>query len=75
MNVQAIEEELNRLYQYEIDKYVNECNIFKKAGFRIYRNSKGIHKVVPPAKKTKEPFNKVDFNEAFGGIFGDIFGG
>lgn len=75
MGVQTIEEELNRLYQYEIDKYVNECNIFKKAGFRIFRNSEGVHKVIPPAKKTEKPFNKVNFNEAFGGIFGDIFGG
>lgn len=73
MNVQAIEEELNRLYQYEIDKYANECNIFKKAGFKIYRNSEGIHKVIPPVKKTEEPFNNVNFND-FWWYIGKYFG-
>lgn len=74
MNVQAIEEELNRLYRYEIDKYANECNIFKKAGFRIYRNSEGIHRIIPPAKKTNEPFDNVNFNDYWWYI-GKYFGG
>lgn len=73
MGVQTIEEELNRLYQCEIDKYVNECSIFKKAGFRIFRNPEGIHKVIPPAKKIEEPFNNVNFND-FWWYIGKYFG-
>lgn len=45
-NIKAIEDELNRLYEYEIDKYLDECNVLKKMGFKIYRNSDGVHKVV-----------------------------
>ena len=67
-NIKAIEDELNRLYEYEIDKYLDECNVLKKMGFKIYRNSDGIHKVVKPVKNS-------DVRDFINGIFGtNIFG-
>lgn len=72
-NTDTIAEELNRLYEFEMDKYINECNIFKGAGFRIFRNSEGKHKVVAPQKA--EPLKNDDIYKVFGGVFGDIFGG
>ncbi len=72
MDNETIAEELDRLYQYEMDKYLNECNFFKKAGYKIYRNPEGKHKVVKPVKK--EDY-KTAFSNAFGDIFGEIFGG
>ena len=51
-NIKAIQDELDRLYEFEIDKYIDECNQLKKIGFKIYRNSDGIHKVVAPVRKS-----------------------
>lgn len=69
MNVQTIAEELNRLYEFEIDKYISEVNYWKNKQYTIYRNDAGQHKVVEPVK-----YNN-DINKAFNGIFQDIFKG
>lgn len=71
MNTEVIENKLNELYQTNLDQYTNECNIFKKAGFKIYRNSKGIHKVNKPQKETD--YKKM-FGNDVGSMFSDIFG-
>lgn len=72
MNTNVIIEELDRLYKFDIDKYLKECDSLKKMGVRIFRNSDGKHKVIAPASKTKY---SNDFYGAFGDIFGNIFGG
>lgn len=72
MGVEAFVDELNRLYEFDIDKYVKECDDLKRMGYKIYRNSEGKHKVVKPVKK--EDY-KTAFSDAFGDIFGEIFGG
>ena len=71
MGVDTIANELNRLYQFDVDKYVSECNKWKKLGYRIYRNSEGQHKVVEPPKNMYTQM----FGSEFGNIFADIFGG
>lgn len=70
MNVNIIETELNKLYKYEMDKYISECDHWKSMGYKIYRNSNGQHKVVAPIRA-----QQVDINNAFGGIFANIFSG
>ena len=52
VNIKTIQDELDRLYEFEIDKYVDECNQLKKMGFKIYRNNDGIHKVVKSVKNS-----------------------
>ena len=37
VNTGIIVEELNRLYEFEIDKYVAECDDLKRMGYKIYR--------------------------------------
>lgn len=73
MGVDVIIEELNRLYQYDMDKYLSECSDLKGFGYKIYRNSNGKHKIVAPIKDND--VKTVDINQVFGGIFGDIFKG
>ena len=46
MNLDSIEQELDRLYVFEIENYVSRCDELKKSGFKIYRNDNGRHKVV-----------------------------
>lgn len=76
INTTVIEEELNRLYQFEMDKYISECNKWKKLGYKIYRNSEGIHKVVAnPQIKEREEREKLKdmLGEDIGNLFGNIF--
>ena len=70
----SIKEELDRLYKYDINKYLSEVNYWKSKRYKIYRNDSGEHKVVEPIKYCKEGV-PVDIDEAFGGIFGQIFRG
>ena len=46
MNLDSLSQELDRLYEFEISEYIARCDELKKSGYRIYRNSNGIHKVV-----------------------------
>ena len=71
MEVEIIVEELDRLYQLDIDKYLSECETWKRYGYKIYRNSNGKHKVV----KQNTTYDPSDIFDAFGGIFGNIFSG
>ena len=79
INIETITNELDRLYEFEIEKYISECDDLKKMGYKIYRNPAGKHKVVAPQSQANrydsygQPIN--DLNTMFGGIFGDIFGG
>lgn len=62
-------DELNRLYEFDIDKYVKECDDLKRMGYKIYRNSEGQHRIVEPKKS-----NTNIFPDGFGDIFNNIFG-
>ena len=46
MNLDSIAQELDRLYIFEISRYIERCDELKKSGFKVYRNSSGQHKVV-----------------------------
>lgn len=72
-NVDNIVTELDRLYIYDVDKYVDECKIWKQMGYKILRNSEGQHKVIEPARPD-DAYGDNDIYNAFGGIFGQIFG-
>lgn len=72
MGVEAFVDELNRLYEFDIDKYVKECDDLKRMGYKIYRNSEGRHRIVEPGYRKKSNTNT--FPEGFGDIFNSIFG-
>ena len=72
MGVETIAKELDRLYQFDMNKYLSECDAWKKYGYRIFRNAEGKHKVVV---RVQETTNSSDIYNAFGGIFTDIFSG
>lgn len=69
MGTEAIVLELNKYYMCDKSKYQEECDYWKSRGYKIYRDSKGRHKVVEPPKQ-----NNTDINNVFGDVFGDIFG-
>lgn len=46
MNIDSVSQELDRLYQFEINQYITRCDELKKSGYKIYRNDNGQHKVV-----------------------------
>lgn len=71
MAIDIIERELNRLYATDLGKYKEECDDWKSKGYKIYRDTKGRHKVVEPIKK--QAMDKI-YN-ATGSDFGDIFNG
>lgn len=61
-----IEHKLNYLYSHGFNEYSEHLEMIKGLGYRVLRNSKGEHKVhIDP--------NYI--NEAFGGMFGNLFGG
>ena len=67
MSIDAINNELNKLYITDRDKYKDECDLWKSKGYKIYRDNKGRHKVVKPPKKVDQKADIVDvFNEMFG---------
>ena len=70
MGTNEIVLELNRLFITDKDKYKEECDYWKARSYKIYRDTKGRHKVIEPSKP-----QETDINEAFGGIFGEIFSG
>lgn len=72
MSTEVFVDELNRLYEFDIEKYIKECDDLKRMGYKIYRNSEGKHKVVAPPSKSDI---KDMFPGGFGDIFGQIFGG
>lgn len=61
--IEDIQNTLNRLYWSDPERYMEHLNMVKGLGYRIFRNSKGQHKV------------QVDMSTAFGGIFNQIFNG
>ena len=63
---------LDRLYTFEIEHYVDECTRLKKAGYKIYRNDEGRHKVVEPAR-SQDMYNDANRYTSFNGIFGNRF--
>ena len=71
MSAEVFAEELDRLYEFEIEKYIKECDDLKRMGYKIYRNSEGKHKVIEPPK-----ISKPDVSNMFVGTpFADYFGG
>ncbi|MBR6404203.1 MAG: hypothetical protein IKS48_12525 [Eubacterium sp.] len=63
MNLDSLAQELDRLYQFEISEYISRCDELKKSGFKIYRNSDGMHKVVASGvsgRKEQEQYNYVE---------------
>lgn len=76
MSVEVFTEELDRLYEFEIEKYIKECDDLKRMGYKIYRNSEGKHKVVEPPKVEHkyDQYGKPDVSKIFEGTpFADVF--
>ena len=57
---------LNKLWQTDQIRYEEHVETLKGIGYRVFRNSKGDYKI---------DFNSNYFNEVFGGVFNQIFGG
>lgn len=69
---EVLQEELNKLFKTNMDEYKKECDYWKSKGYKIYRNTQGVHKVVINQKEA----TKSAMIDIFGSdIFGDIFGG
>ncbi len=64
MNLDSISQELDRLYEFEISKYIDRCDELKKSGFKIYRNSTGQHKVVLAGQSSQTMQKQEDVYEA-----------
>ena len=73
MAKEVIEQELNRLYITDKDKYNEECDDWKSKGYKIYRDTKGRHMIVEPVKD-QDDYSAI-YGKEFGDIFGNIFGG
>lgn len=73
MAKEVIEQELNRLYITDKDKYKEECDDWKSKGYKIYRDTKGRHMIVEPVKD-QDDYSAI-YGKEFGDIFGNIFGG
>ena len=71
MTNEVIERELNRLYIVDSVKYKEECDDWKSKGYKIYRDTKGRHKVIEPIKDN----SSATYGNTFGNIFDNIFGG
>ena len=67
-------QELDRLYEFDTKKYVEECEDLKKIGYRIFRNQDGKHQIIEPSRPS-DAYGDNDIYNAFGGIFRDIFKG
>lgn len=65
-SIEEIEARLNSLYFRNPKEYKEQVEMFKGMGFKVLRNSSGKHKVQS---------NPNFIYEAFGGVFGNIFGG
>ena len=59
-----IEQNLNELYFKFPLKYQEYLTQAKSSGYKVMRNSKGVHKV---------SIDKQDFSNIFGNIFGNYF--
>ena len=59
--IEDIQNRLNTLYCTDPKEYMEHLNMLKGIGYRIFRNSKGKHKV------------EMDMATAFGGVFDNIF--
>lgn len=56
-DIKTIEEDLNRRYFQDPKEYLERVEILKGVGYKIFRNSKGQHKV---------EYNNEYFKEMFG---------
>jgi len=61
-----IEHKLNYLYSHGFNEYSEHLEMVKELGYKVFRNSKGEHKIQLGSDYLKE---------AFGGVFGNLFGG
>ena len=58
LDIKTIEEDLNRRYLQNQKEYTERVETLKGVGYKIFRNSKGQHRV---------EYNNDYFNEIFGG--------
>jgi hypothetical protein len=65
MNIDSLEQELDRLYQFEISEYISRCDELKRSGYKIFRNSDGLHKVRLAGQKVER--NQGQYNYDNGG--------
>ena len=58
ISTDSLAQELDRLYEFEIEKYIERCNELKKSGYRVFRNESGQHKVVGNGKRVEKKQQK-----------------
>ena len=61
--IEQIQNDLNRLYLSDPVQYKERLETIKGIGYKVFRNSKGQHRV------------QMDMSSAFGGVFDKIFNG
>jgi hypothetical protein len=63
MNLDSLAQELDRLYQFEISEYISRCSELKRSGYKIYRNSKGEHKVALGGQQSSTAYQEQYVND------------
>ena len=63
INTDSLAQELDRLYEFEISKYIERCNELKKSGYRIFRNESGQHKVVGNGRRVEKKQKSNTYDE------------
>ena len=61
--IEQIQNDLNRLYLSDPVQYKERLETIKGIGYKVFRNSKGQHRV------------QMNMSSAFGGVFDKIFNG
>ena len=61
--IEQIQNDLNRLYLSNPVQYKERLETIKGIGYKVFRNSKGQHRV------------QMNMSSAFGGVFDKIFNG
>ena len=59
--IEDLQNDLNKLYFTDPDRYMERLNVIKGIGYKVLRNSQGKHRV------------QMDMSTAFGGVFNKIF--
>ena len=63
--IEDLQNDLDKRYVSDSEEYYERIKLLKGMGYKVFRNSSGKHRV---------EMNPNYIYEAFGGIFGDIFG-
>jgi hypothetical protein len=71
---EILEQELNKLYKTNPEEYKKDCDFWKAKGYKIFRNSKGEHRVKIDTRNATSAAMKDLFGNNLTDVLGDMFG-